>query len=61
MIDQCLRNSNLTWQVKSETAAIMDEEQRAKRALDECNAEIEKMQTLVKALEANNKMMLVSS
>jgi phage shock protein A len=57
MIDQCLRNLNSDLgKVKSETAAIMAEEQRAKRALDECNAEIEKMQTFaVKALEANNE------
>jgi phage shock protein A len=42
--------------VKSETAAIMAEEQRAKRALDECNEEINKMQSYaVKALEANNE------
>ncbi|NLK03138.1 MAG: PspA/IM30 family protein [Clostridiales bacterium] len=57
MIDQCLRNLNSDLgKVKSETAAIMAEEQRAKRALDECLAEIEKMQTFaVKALEANNE------
>lgn len=57
MIDQCLRNLNSDLgKVKSETAAIMAEEQRAKRALDECNEEMEKMQTFaVKALEANNE------
>lgn len=56
MIDQCLRNLNSDLgKVKSETASIMAEEQRAKRALDECNDEINKMQTYaVKALEANN-------
>ncbi len=56
MIDQCLRNLNSDLgKVKSETASIMAEEQRAKRALDECNDEIGKMQTYaVKALEANN-------
>lgn len=57
MIDQCLRNLNSDLgKVKSETAAIMAEEQRAKRVLDECNEEIQKMQTYaVKALEANNE------
>lgn len=57
MIDQCLRNLNSDLgKVKSETAAIMAEEQRAKRALDECNEEINEMQRFaVKALEANNE------
>lgn len=57
MIDQCLRNLNSDLgKVKSETASIMAEEQRAKRALDECNEEIEKMQSYaIKALEANNE------
>jgi phage shock protein A len=57
MIDQCLRNLNSDLgKVKSETAAIMAEEQRAKRVLDECNEEIAKMQSYaVKALEANNE------
>ncbi len=56
MIDQCLRNLNSDLgKVKSETAAIMAEEQRAKRVLDDCNAEIAKMQAYaVKALEAGN-------
>ncbi|HWT73384.1 MAG TPA: PspA/IM30 family protein [Mobilitalea sp.] len=56
MIDQCLRNLNSDLgKVKSETAAIMAEEQRAKRALDECNTDIAKMQSYaVKALETNN-------
>lgn len=56
MIDQCLRNLNSDLgKVKAETAAIIAEEQRAKRALDECNEEITKMQLYaVKALEANN-------
>ena len=56
MIDQCLRNLNSDLgKVKSETATIMAEELRAKRALDECTEEINKMQTYaVKALEANN-------
>jgi len=57
MIDQCLRNLNSDLgKVKAETAAIMAEEQRAKRALDECNEEIERMQKLaIKALEAGNE------
>lgn len=57
MIDQVLRNLNSDLgKVKSETASIMAEEQRAKRALDECNAEAEKMQKYaIKALEANNE------
>ena len=57
MIDQCLRNLNSDLgKVKSETATIMAEEQRAKRALEECQSEINKMQTFaVKALEANNE------
>lgn len=56
MIDQCLRNLNSDLgKVKSETAAIIAEEQRAKRALDECNEEIERMQTFaVKAIQAGN-------
>ena len=57
MIDQCLRNLNSDLgKVKSETATIMAEEQRAKRALDECNEDITKMQAYaVKALESNNE------
>lgn len=57
MIDQCLRNLNSDLgKVKSETAAIMAEEQRAKRVLDDCNEEIARMQAYaVKALEANNE------
>lgn len=57
MIDQCLRNLNSDLgKVKSETAAIMAEEQRAKRVLDDCNADIEKMQSYaVKALESGNE------
>ena len=46
MIDQCLRNLNSDLgKVKSETATIMAEEQRAKRALEECQSEIYNMQT----------------
>ena len=57
MIDQCLRNLNSDLgKVKGETAAIMAEEQRAKRVLDECNEEIDEMQRFaIKALEANNE------
>ena len=57
MIDQCLRNLNSDLgKVKSETAAIMAEEQRAKRVLDECNVDIAKMQAYaVKALESDNE------
>lgn len=57
MIDQCLRNLNSDLsKVKSETATVMAEEQRAKRALDECTNEINKMQQFaIKALEANNE------
>ena len=57
MIDQCLRNLNSDLgKVKSETAVVMAEEQRAKRELDECQKEIDKMQAYaVKALEAGNE------
>lgn len=57
MIDQYVRNLNRDLgKVKSETAAVMAEEQRAKRAVDECQAEIEKMERYaVKALEALNE------
>ncbi|MDF2843572.1 MAG: ydjF [Herbinix sp.] len=57
MIDQCLRNLNSDLgKVKSETATIMAEEQRAKRVLDDCVEEIGKMQSYaIKALESNNE------
>lgn len=57
MIDQYLRNLNRDLgQVKSETATIMAEEQRAKRNLQSCQADIQKMQDYaVKALEAGNE------
>lgn len=57
MIDQYLRNLNHDLgKVKSETASIMAEEQRAKRTLDECQSEIEKMESYaIKALEAGNE------
>lgn len=57
MIDQYLRNleSDLG-KVKSETAAVMAEETRAKRELDECTAEIAKYQKYAeKALTAGNE------
>lgn len=56
MIDQYLRNleSDLG-KVKAETASVMAEETRSKRALDECLAEIEKFQGYaVKAVEKGN-------
>ncbi|MBB6447428.1 PspA/IM30 family protein [Bacillus benzoevorans] len=57
MIDQYLRNLNSDLgKVKSETAAVMAEEQRAKRAVNECQEEIEKMERYAgKALEAGNE------
>ena len=57
MIDQCLRNLNSDLgKVKSETASVMAEEQRAKRALDECTGEIDKYQSYaVKAIQAGNE------
>lgn len=57
MIDQCLRNlEEDLGKVKKETASIMAEETRSKRALDECDEQIAKMQTYaIKALEANNE------
>lgn len=57
MVDQILRNLNSDLgKVKAETASIMAEEQRAKRELDECKADADKMQRYaIKALEANNE------
>lgn len=57
MIDQYLRNLNSDLgKVKAETASIMAEEKRSKRELDECKADIDKMQNYaVKALEAGNE------
>ncbi len=57
MIDQCLRNLNEDLgKVKSETASIMAEEARAKRELDDCTEEMDKMQKFaIKALEKNNE------
>lgn len=56
MIDQYLRNmENDLANVKAETAAVMAEETRTKRELEECVAEIEKMQEYAKkAVEAGN-------
>ena len=56
MIDQYLRNleSDLG-KVKAETASVMAEETRSKRALDDCDKEIAKMQTYAeKAIMAGN-------
>jgi phage shock protein A len=57
MIDQTMRNltSDLA-KVKEETAAVMADEQRCKRELDECNSEMAKMQAYAeKALLAGNE------
>ncbi|MCM1183756.1 MAG: PspA/IM30 family protein [Roseburia sp.] len=56
MIDQYLRNleSDLG-KVKAETASVIAEESKAKRALDECNQNIAKMQSYAeKAVAAGN-------
>lgn len=57
MIDQYLRNLNSDLgKVKAETASIMAEEARAKRQVEDCKTEIDKMQNYaVKALEADNE------
>lgn len=57
MVDQYLRNLQEDYgKVKSETAAVMAEEKRAKRELDECDGEINKMQSYAeKALLAGNE------
>lgn len=57
MIDQCLRDMESDMgKVKAETAAVMAEETRAKRALNECAEEIDKMQAYAKrALQAGNE------
>lgn len=57
MIDQYMRNleSDLG-KVKAETASVMAEETRAKRELDECTEQINKMQSYAeKALQAGNE------
>lgn len=57
MIDQYLRNLNRDLgNVKAETASIMAEEKRAKRVLDECREDVEKMENYaMKALETGNE------
>ena len=57
MIDQTLRNLTKDLaEVKKETAAVMADEQRCKRELDEVNSEITKMQAYAeKALLAGNE------
>lgn len=57
MIDQTMRNLTKDLAaVKEETAAVMADEQRCKRELDECNSEIAKMQSYAeKALLAGNE------
>ena len=57
MIDQTLRNLTKDLaEVKKETAAVMADEQRCKRELDEVNSEITKMQACAeKALLAGNE------
>ena len=56
MIDQTMRNlTRDLGKVKEETAAVMADEQRAKRELDACTAEMQKMQTYAeKAVLAGN-------
>ncbi len=57
MIDQCLRNltSDLV-EVKKETATVMAQEAQAKRELDQCQEQINKMQSYaIKAVEAGNE------
>src|SRR5699024_9592874 len=57
MIDQYLRNlNNDLGKVKSETATVMANEQRALRELQECEADISKMETYaMKALESDEE------
>ncbi len=56
MVDQTLRNLNDDLaKVKNETASVMADEAKAKRNLDECNAEIARMQQYAeKAVMAGN-------
>lgn len=56
MIDQTLRDLNEDLaKVKKETASVMADEKRAKRELDECDAEIKKYEDLAKkAITAGN-------
>ncbi len=57
MIDQTMRNlTKDLGEVKKETAAVMADESRCKRELEECNSEIAKMQSYAeKALLAGNE------
>ena len=57
MIDQYLRNlNNDLGKVKSETATVMANEQRALRELEQCRSDIEKMETYaMKALESDEE------
>lgn len=57
MIDQYLRNASEDLaEVKQETAAVMAEEKRCKRLLDETNADVAKYEDLAKkALKAGNE------
>ena len=59
MIDQYLRNleSDLG-NVKAETASIMAEEKRCKRELDECTAEVQKMQAVMAGNDNDAKQFL---
>ena len=60
MIDQYLRNAEKDLgNVKAETASVMAEETRAKRVLDECGEEIEKMQKY--AVKADRKSTRLNS
>ena len=63
MVDQTLRNLNSDLaKVKSETASVMADEAKAKRNLDEVNAEIAKMQGYAeKAVLAGNDMVMISN
>ncbi|WP_149095519.1 PspA/IM30 family protein [Paenibacillus terrae] len=55
-IDNYMRNLNIDLgRVKAETASVLADERRAKRVLDECRAEIKKLQNYaMKAVEAGN-------
>lgn len=57
LVDQYLRNLNKDLgKVKAETASVMAEEQRSKRALNECQSDVEKMENYaMKALEAGDE------
>ncbi|WP_025718831.1 PspA/IM30 family protein [Paenibacillus polymyxa] len=56
-IDDYMRNLNSDLgKVKAETASVLADERRAKRALDECKAEIKKLQRYAsKSVEAGNE------